>query len=128
MYQINSDIWVTNKPVEPHRDSTAEDMLSYGFILVNEGYVLVHGGNRFNIPSGTIYEINAREEHSTEGEGLLIVLIWDMPDYSLDLFEKELKEDNRFINFPEINWRVYSSAPRTPRHPLVGGRQGFNLR
>lgn len=102
LYQLDEDIWITNKPVLPHVDSTAEGMLTYGFVLVNEGYLLIHGGNEIRIPAGTLYQLDGRIEHETRGEGLLALLIWDMPDWSLDIFRKELEKDKRCKIFPNF--------------------------
>ena len=44
-------------------------MLVYGLVLVNTGYVLVYDGKRVELPVGSVYEIDARKEHSTEGFG-----------------------------------------------------------
>lgn len=96
LHQFGEDIWITDKPVPPHTDGTAEGMLTYGFVLVNTGYVLIYDGKRYALPCGSIYAIDGRKEHSTEGEGLLAVLIWDMPAWTLNDFRRELKLDRRF--------------------------------
>lgn len=104
--QFGADIWITDKPVAPHVDGTAEDCLTYGLVLINTGYVLVYGGKRVKIPPGSVYVIDGRKEHSTEGEGLLALLIWDMPEWTLDDFRRELKQDGRFksiAQFPAAN-------------------------
>lgn len=71
-------------------------MLTYGLILINTGYVLVYGGKRVHIPVGSIYEIDGRKQHSTEGHGALALLVWDMPAWTVDDFIRELKADPRF--------------------------------
>ena len=94
--QFGDDIWITDRPVAPHKDSTADDNLSYGYIIYNSGYILIHDGVEIDIPTGSTYVIDARIEHETRGEGLLIILVWDMPYYSIDKFKEELKQDIRF--------------------------------
>jgi hypothetical protein len=101
LQQFGSDIWITDKPVASHTDSTAEGMLTYGLVLVNTGYVLNYGGKRLAMPAGSIYVIDGRKEHSTEGTGVLVLLIWDMPNWTADDFKRELKQDARFANLPE---------------------------
>ena len=99
LYQIGDDIWWTDKPVLPHTDSTAENMLTYGLILVNTGYRLNYDGIRIEIPAGSVYEIDARKPHSTEGSGYLAALIWDMPDWSPEIFIREIQKDPRFQKY-----------------------------
>lgn len=96
--QFGTDIWLTDQPIAPHTDSTADGMLTYGYIIYNSGYVLIHNGMEISIPTGSTYVIDGRIEHETKGEGLLILLIWDMPDYSIEEFKRELREDKRFKN------------------------------
>lgn len=99
LFQFGEDIWITDKPIAPHTDSTAEGNLTYGYILINTGYILVYDGKKVNIPTGSFYRIDGRKEHSTEGSGILAILIWDMPDWTLEDFKKELKKDERFKKF-----------------------------
>lgn len=94
--QVSKDIWITDEPVAPHTDGTAPGMLTYGLIMLNTGYVMVYDGRRFLIPAGCVYQIDGHKLHSTEGSGALAVLIWDMPDWSLANFRRELKQDVRF--------------------------------
>lgn len=70
-------------------------MLTYGLVLANTGYVLIYDGKKIEIPTGSVYEIDGR---STEGKGVLVLLIWDMPDWTLEDFRRELKLDDRFRN------------------------------
>lgn len=93
--QFGKDIWITDEPVLPHTDNTDEGMLTYGYVLINTGYVLVYNGKVVQIPTGSFYEIDGKLIHQTIGEGLLALLIWDMPNYNLDKFKKELKIDPR---------------------------------
>lgn len=93
--QFGEDIWITDKPVLPHVDSTAEGMLTYGLILINTGYTLIYDGKEILIPVGSMYEIDGRKEHQTVGSGLLAILVWDMPNYSLEEFKEELRNDPR---------------------------------
>lgn len=96
--KFSNDIWITNKPVPPHIDSTADDMLVYGFILINEGYALIHNKIKLEIPTNGFYRIDAKLEHYTVGSGILAVLIWDMPNWTLDDFKFYLLQDERFID------------------------------
>lgn len=93
--QFGDDIWITDEPVPLHTDSGAIGLLTYGFILVNTGYVLIYNGRQIEIPPGSIYEIDGNVEHETRGSGLLAILIWDMSEYSLDKFKAELRNDAR---------------------------------
>lgn len=95
LFQFGEDIWITDKPIPRHIDSTAEGMLTYGLILINTGYVLVYNGEVMQIPVNSTYEINGRKPHCTIGQGILAVLIWDMPNYDLDKFKRELLLDPR---------------------------------
>lgn len=99
MKQFGNDIWITDEPVLSHTDDTAEGMLTYGYILINTGYILIYDNKEIKIPVGSYYEIDGRKEHSTRGNGILVILIWDMPNWTLEDFKKELKKDKRFINF-----------------------------
>jgi hypothetical protein len=99
MQQFGKDIWITDRPVLPHTDSTADGMLTYGLVLANTGYVLIYDGTKVEIPAGSTYIIDGRKEHSTEGQGILVLLIWDMPDWTLEDFKLELKLDGRFSDY-----------------------------
>lgn len=97
--KVGDDIWTTWEPVAPHTDSTADGLVTYGLIIVNDpDYKLMHAGRRYDIPAGSLYRIDSRIEHSTIGPcGLLAALIWDMPPaWSLDDFATELANDPRF--------------------------------
>jgi hypothetical protein len=98
LQQFGKDIWITDKPVPPHTDGTIAGNMVYGLVLINTGYDLIYEGKRIKIPSGSIYTIDGNKEHSTEGEGLLAVLIWDMPDWTVEDFKRELSRDIRFKN------------------------------
>lgn len=106
LQQFGSDIWITDEPVLPHTDSTADGMLTYGLVLVNTGYTLIYAGRRIEIPAGSVYVIDGRKEHSTEGNGLLILLIWDMPNWTILDFRRELLEDSRFTNLSKLHVAV----------------------
>lgn len=95
LVQFGEDIWITDKPVLPHVDSTAEGMLTYGLILINTGYVLIYDGKEIQIPVGSMYEIDGRKEHSTVGSGVLCILVWDMPGWNLEKFKLDLLKDSR---------------------------------
>lgn len=107
LFKFGEDIWITDKPVLPHTDSTADGMLTYGLILINTGYVLVYDGNVIQIPVGSVYEIDGRLMHQTVGCGILAILIWDMPDYSLSKFKADLLIDPRNL----ISTSPSQSAP-----------------
>lgn len=97
--KLGSDVWVTWEPVAPHTDSTEDGLCTYGLILANDPQVrFVHGGKRWGIPPGTLYKMDGRVEHSTEGAcGLFAALIWDMPPaWNLADFANELARDGRF--------------------------------
>lgn len=103
--KVGDDIWTTYEPVAPHTDSTADGLVTYGLIIVNDpAVVLVHAGVDYWIPPGTLYKIDGRVEHSTgavptcqSGCGLFAALIWDMPPaWTLADFAAELAKDPRF--------------------------------
>lgn len=99
LQQFGDDIWITDEIVDLHTDKTENDNLTYGYILINTGYVLIYDEKEIDIPVGSIYRIDARKKHGTKGNGILAVLIWDMPNWTLEDFKKELKNDPRFRNF-----------------------------
>lgn len=97
--KVGDDVWTTHEPVALHTDGTADGLVTYGMIIVNDAEVaLVHGRIGYEIPPGTLYKIDGRIEHSTVGgNGLLAALIWDMPPvWSLADFAAELAKDPRF--------------------------------
>lgn len=99
LHKVGADIWVTWEPVDPHTDDTKDGLCTYGMILANDPQVLfVHGQKEYEIPPGTLYKMDGRIEHSTEGAcGLFAALIWDMPPvWTLADFANELARDERF--------------------------------
>lgn len=98
--KVGEDIWTTHEKIAAHSDSTANGLVTYGLILVNDpAVVFVHAGSHYDIPPGTLYRMDGRIEHSTEGPcGLLAALIWDMPnEWDLEGFAAELHNDKRFM-------------------------------
>lgn len=102
LMQFGEDIWITDKPLAPHRDNTKAGMLTYGLVLLNTGYTMVYSGKLFNIPTGALYVIDGRLEHATEGSGLLVLLIWDMPNWTIMDFMGELMKDDRVRNLSHL--------------------------
>jgi hypothetical protein len=100
LHQVGDDIWTCYAPIAEHTDSTADGLLTYGFIIANDAEVILrYDGKEYAIRPGTMYRIDGHKEHSTRGEfGLFAALIWDMPstEYDFDIFESELMADPRF--------------------------------
>lgn len=95
--QVCSDVWVTNKAVAFHTDSSGPDTRTYGVILVNDpGYLLMYDGQAFSLPCGSIYRIDGHKLHGTmlfdnRVDGRFAFLAWDMPEfYSLLKFKQEV--------------------------------------
>jgi hypothetical protein len=120
--KIASDVWATELPVAEHTDGTADGLITYGCIIVNDWSFYLqyreapHRGRRrcplrssistHSIPVGALYKIDGRIPHSTvdpvswlthRTPGLFAALIWDMPPtWSLLDFRDELLRDPRF--------------------------------
>lgn len=84
--QLGPDIWVANRPISMHTDSTKAGLASYFLVLINDlNLHLLYEGDRIQLAVGGVYRINARLPHSAETErrdsgGLFAALIWDMPE------------------------------------------------
>lgn len=96
--QVAEDIWITDKPIKEHIDSTKLGYLSYCMVLLNElDLVLCEVGESRYLRVGEVFEINARLPHSArvihrvKKNGLFAALIWDMPETALDKFKSEAK-------------------------------------
>lgn len=99
------DVWLTMRPVAPHRDSTAEDLITYGLVLINDArYALTYDGRDYELAPGAAYVMDGRVEHSTRvtyrrgiSHGLFAALIWDMPiEWGLAQFQADLLKDERW--------------------------------
>lgn len=83
------DIWACGCAVGYHTDSTAPGKVTYGVILVADGYEpKLHyssgnNGREYAVQPGSLYIMDGREGHSLQytvgRSGLLAFLAWDMP-------------------------------------------------
>jgi hypothetical protein len=103
--QVGSDIWVTDAQVTIHTDSTAEDLITYVFIMSNErNLVFNFEGNEFELRVGKSFCFDARKPHSvvppkvgsifkkSKAKGRFAFLAWDMPkEYGMDNFRIDLE-------------------------------------
>lgn len=124
--QFGEDIWITNRPVGPHTDGTADGLVTYGCVLLNpEGHQLVHGGESYDLPEGALYCFDGRVEHGTAGaDGPFAALIWDMPpDYGLARFQAELQADPRF-RLKASKFTDRTKETRRAEHHHEGRRAG----
>ena len=103
--QVAEDIWITDKDIETHTDSTRDQFVSYGLILLNERCLnLTYRGKITPLAQGDTYRINGRLPHSatssseTATNGLFAALIWDMP-YRTKLIDFEDKSKLRLIEW-----------------------------
>lgn len=97
--QVAEDIWITDRSIATHMDSTAAGLVTYGLVLLNELHLeLLYCGFCFPLDDGDVYRIDGRLPHGAERYrpghsspgGLFAALIWDMPKAtSLDSFGKE---------------------------------------
>ncbi len=104
--QVDTDIWVCDKPVAMHTDGTADGLVTFGAILLNEPeHLLIYRGRAWDIPVGTLYRLDGREMHGTvlyrKHIGRFAFLAWDMPaDWPMAEFEREVTDRLR-LPFPQ---------------------------
>src|ERR1700675_949480 len=95
--QYDSEVWVTDDPIALHSDSTAEGMVVFGLVLVNDPrYLLVSGGKAYDLPVGSLYRLDGREPHGAleykTPVGCFAFLAWDMPPtYTMNQFYTEAR-------------------------------------
>lgn len=108
------DIWYSRRLIPSHTDSTDDGLVTYGCVLINDGnQVLLHGGQTYSAPAGTLYRFDGRIEHETLGQdGLFAALIWDMPPvWDLTDFAAELRRDARWTARLERTRFILALAP-----------------
>ncbi len=100
--QFGEDVYFSYNSIRPHTDNTAPGLITYGCILINDpGFVLVYDGVSYEIPPGSMYQMDARIEHALLGSsgGLFAAIIWDMPPkYGLANFELDLIHETYPLN------------------------------
>lgn len=83
--KIASDIWCCDGPVASHFDSTAQGLVVYGLVLVNDSDLELHyRGGIFTLRAGSAYCINGHQDHAAlpgqfAGRGLFAARVWDVP-------------------------------------------------
>lgn len=83
---IGPDIWITTTEIPEHTDTTAQGLITWGVILINDLKLELHYKNNISsITKGTIFTIDARKPHAAlfkdgiKTNGLFAALIWDVP-------------------------------------------------
>lgn len=112
--QIASDIWITNRGLCEHTDSTKDGLITFGYVLLNElNLRLVYGGSEFPLGQEEVYQIDARRPHSAEeplikSTGLFASLIWDLPS-GTDLKAFRLEAEERIAEWLKETPTPYSA-------------------
>ena len=99
--QVDSDVWIKEGPLNIHTDSTAEGLITYGIILLDDlDSVFVKEDEVISLRDNNVYYLDARKPHGilrywySKPKGRIAFLAWDMPeDYMLSMFKKEVEEE-----------------------------------
>lgn len=101
LMQLCNDVWIARCPIGQHRDKTADDLITFGAVLLNDvEHGLIYNNTFYELPVGTLYRIDGREPHGTVRYSYpydnynFAFLAWDMPKtYTAFEFRMEVEKE-----------------------------------